>query len=39
MMGGELLYANRDNYSDGFSSDDMRIQFYFKYSFSQKIGG
>ena len=38
-MGGEFLWAKRDNYSDGFSSDDVRIQFSFKYSFSVKVGG
>jgi hypothetical protein len=39
LMGGELLWAKRDNYSDGFSSDDFRIQFSFKYNFSVKVGG
>ena len=39
MMGAELQWADRANFSDGFSSDDVRIQFSFKYSFSQKIGG
>jgi hypothetical protein len=39
MMGGELQWARRDNFSDGFSSDDFRLQFTFKYSFSQHIGG
>ena len=39
LMGGELLWAKRDNYTDGFSSDDVRIQFSFKYNFSVKVGG
>jgi hypothetical protein len=39
MMGAEFLWADRENFSDGFSSDDVRIQFSFKYSFSHKIGG
>jgi DcaP outer membrane protein len=39
LMGGELLWGHRDNFSDGFSSDDLRLQFSFKYSFSGKIGG
>jgi hypothetical protein len=39
MMGGELLWADRKNNSDGFSSSDLRLQFSFKYSFSQKFGG
>jgi hypothetical protein len=38
-MGSELLWANRNNYTDGFSSDDVRIQFTFKYNFSVKVGG
>ena len=39
MMGGELIWGHRDNNTDGFSSDDVRVQFSFKYSFSQKFGG
>ena len=39
LMGGELLWGHRDNHSDGFSSDDVRLQFSFKYSFSGKFGG
>ena len=39
LMGGELLWANRANYTDGFSSDDVRLQFTFKYNFSVKVGG
>jgi DcaP outer membrane protein len=39
MIGGELQWADRENFSDGFTSDDFRIQFAFKYSFSKKIGG
>jgi hypothetical protein len=39
LMGGELLWANRSNYTDGFSSDDVRMQFTFKYNFSVKVGG
>ena len=34
MMGGELQWAHRENNSDGFSVDDFRLQFSFKYSFS-----
>ena len=36
MMGGELQFARRDNYLDGFSSNDIRLQFTFKYNFSVK---
>jgi hypothetical protein len=39
MMGGEFQYARRQNNSDGFSFDDYRLQFAFKYSFSQHFGG
>ena len=39
MMGGELLWAHRENNSDGFGVDDVRVQFSVKYSFGYKIGG
>jgi len=39
LMGGELLWGHRDNFSDGFSSDDFRLQFSLKYSFGLKVGG
>jgi len=39
MFGGEFQWAHRDNFSDGFSSDDYRVQVSFKYSFSYKLGG
>jgi hypothetical protein len=39
LMGPELQWAKRDNYLDGFSSDDFRIQFSMKYSFSKTFGG
>jgi hypothetical protein len=39
MMGGELQFARRDNFSDGFHVNDIRLQFSFKYSFSAHIGG
>ena len=39
MMGGEFLWGHRDNFSDGFSSNDYRLQFSFKYSFGVKVGG
>ena len=38
MMGAELQYGWRENV-DGFTSDDYRIQFSFKYNFSASIGG
>jgi hypothetical protein len=39
MVGGELQWGRRDNFSDGFHSDDFRIQVSFKYNFSVSLGG
>ena len=39
MMGGEFQWAHRENNSDGFKVDDVRIQVTFKYSFGMKFGG
>ena len=39
MMGGELQWGRRENFSDGFSSEAFKVQFSFKYNFSQKFGG
>jgi hypothetical protein len=39
MVGGELQWGRRENFSDGFSNDAFKIQFSFKYNFSHKIGG
>jgi hypothetical protein len=39
MMGGELQWGRRENFRDGFSTDDFKIQFSFRYNFSHKIGG
>ncbi len=39
MVGGEFQWANRHNFSDGFTSHDTRVQFSFKYSFSAKVVG
>jgi hypothetical protein len=33
MMAAELQYGNRENFLDGFTSDIMKVQFSFKYSF------
>jgi hypothetical protein len=35
--GAELQWGRRENFSDGFSSDVMRIQFSFKYAFSKTL--
>jgi hypothetical protein len=39
MMGGEFQWGRRENFSDGFHSDDYRIQFSFKYNFGLSVGG
>ena len=39
MVGGEFQWGSRDNFSDGWSTDDYRIQFSFKYNFSTMLGG
>jgi hypothetical protein len=39
MMGGELQWGRRQNFSDGFHSDGFKLQFSFKYNFSVKLGG
>jgi hypothetical protein len=39
MMGGELQWGRRENFSDGFQSDGFKVQFSFKYNFSYKLGG
>ena len=39
MYGPELQWGKRTNNSDGFTSDDFRIQFSAKYSFGHTFGG
>ena len=39
MFGGEFQWGRRENFSDGFSRDDFKVQFSFKYNFSYKLGG
>ena len=39
MVGVELQWGKRENFSDGFTSDATKIQVSFKYNFSAKIGG
>ena len=39
MLGGELQWGRRENFSDGFKSDGFKVQFSFKYNFSYKLGG
>jgi hypothetical protein len=35
MIGGELQWGRRENFLDGYSSEDVRVQFSFKYNFSK----
>jgi len=39
MIGGEFQWGRRENHSDGFQSDGLKLQFAFKYNFSAKVGG
>ena len=39
MMGAELQWGRRENNSDGFTSDDGRIQFSARYNYSTSLGG
>ncbi len=39
MYGAELQYGNRENFADGWTVDDFKIQFSFKYNFSHTFGG
>jgi hypothetical protein len=39
VFGPELQWAQRNNNRDSFTSNDFRVQFSVKYSFSQKCGG
>jgi hypothetical protein len=39
MVGAELQYGYRENFSDGWSVDDFKVQFSFKYNFSHTFGG
>jgi len=39
MWGGELQWGDRENFSDGFTVDDLRFQFSAKYNFGYSWGG
>ena len=39
LMGPELQWGDRENFNDGFSSDDVRIQFSARYDFGLSVGG
>jgi hypothetical protein len=37
MTGVELQYGKRENFSDGFTSDDVKVQVSFRYNFAKTI--
>jgi len=37
MVGSEVIWGRRENFLDGFSSEDVHLQFSFKYNFSKKF--
>ncbi len=39
LAGGEFQWGRRVNFSDGFQSDGVKVQFSFKYTFSHTFGG
>jgi hypothetical protein len=39
MVGAELQWAERENFTDGFTSNDFRVQFSAKYNFSATLLG
>ena len=39
MMGAELQWGRRENFTDGFQSDGFKIEFSFRYKLSWKLGG
>jgi len=39
MLGPEFQWGRRENFNDGWSVDDFRVQFSFKYNFSYTVGG
>jgi hypothetical protein len=39
MLGPEIQWGKRENFRDGFTSDDFRVQFSAKYNFKVSVGG
>jgi hypothetical protein len=37
MIGGEVIWGRRNNWLDGFHSDDVHVQFSFKYTFKKEF--
>ena len=38
MLGGEFQFGRRLNFTDGFNTNDYRIQFSFRYNWSKTFG-
>ena len=37
MVGAEVIWGRRENFLDGFSSEDVHLQFSFKYNFNKEF--
>ncbi|HEY0432149.1 MAG TPA: DcaP family trimeric outer membrane transporter [Pyrinomonadaceae bacterium] len=37
MVGAEVIWGRRENFLDGFSSEDVHLQFSFKYNFNKEL--
>jgi hypothetical protein len=37
MVGAELQWGKRENFRDGFDSDDVKVQFSFRYNFAKSL--
>jgi hypothetical protein len=37
MVGSEVIWGRRENFRDGFSSEDVHLQFSFKYTFAKEL--
>jgi hypothetical protein len=37
MVGAEVIWGRRENFLDGFSSEDVHLQFSFKYNFAKEF--
>jgi DcaP outer membrane protein len=37
MVGSEVIWGRRENFLDGFSSEDVHVQFSFKYNFKKEL--
>ncbi len=37
MVGAEVIWGRRENFLDGFSSEDVHLQFSFKYNFKKEL--